>query len=98
MSSSSIPGVEDPSESAEIGFALGLLRQTRHGLEQIGEHDSEELEQRARQISDNEGDHYPILCGMQSADLESKQHQAERSEQKVERVIEILENLSERSA
>jgi len=103
MSSSSIPGVEDSSESAEISFALGLLRQTRHSINQIEGNNPERLEQRAREMCEDnsdyhQSDHYPVLTGMLSADLDQNRNVAERSGEKLERVIEILEEIEEREA
>jgi len=98
MSSSSIPGVEDSSESAEISFAIGLLRQTRHSINQIERNNPERLEQRAREMCEdsNSSDHYPFLTGMLSTDLDQSRNIAERSGEKLERVIEILEEIEER--
>lgn len=95
-SSEMIPGVEDPSEEAALSFALGLLRQTRHSINQIESNDPERLEQRSREISeDNNSDLYPILSGMQRADLDHTRNLAERSGDKIETVIEILEELEQ---
>jgi hypothetical protein len=97
-SESPISGVEEQSPRDETDHAIGLLRQARAALRTVSNQSVDELDLRAEELDAEIGDsshQHAIKAGVFAEELERSIRRSEDAGDKIESVIEILEQLEE---